>query len=220
MGKVFYMKKGQISSESGDSQGGLPVGTIWLYTANGTFEVPITGTYKIEMHGGGGGSTCSYTDSGSYVGATGGGSGEIYETTLSKGTSYNLVIGTGGTKASMVSLSSRGDSETAGTGGTTSFGDLYSLAGGTGAYVSTYGPDFWEDGYSVRAGSSSGSAATAGIACDSSYPLGSGDSLIGGKGNVFNTTQTYGNGGSVSSNNPQNGQPGAIIITLLSKGAS
>ena len=67
--------------------------THWLYTRPGTFLVPVTGDYLIEMHGGGGGGA-SVGMAG--IGGGGGGSGEQFSRTLQKGAVFTIAIGTGG----------------------------------------------------------------------------------------------------------------------------
>lgn len=84
-----------------------------LITTSGTITLPVTGTYYLEMHGGGGGS-----------GITGniaaGGSGQVYNSIqLSAGT-YSVTIGKGGSSSY---------EEAATNGGDTSFGS-YTVAGG------------------------------------------------------------------------------------------
>lgn len=78
---------------------------------SGSFVVPFTGRYYLELHGGGG--------SGGYR-ASGGGSGQTYnEIVLTKDSIIPVTVGVGG--------SIRGSSGSA--GGTTTFGE-YSVAGG------------------------------------------------------------------------------------------
>ena len=180
-----------------------PVGTTWLYEYgdDGTFEAPVTGTYKIEMHGGGGGAAyCVKTSDSSKKGlAGGGGSGEIYTQVLEKGSSHAITIGAGGTAGTDPN---RHNSAQGSDGGTTTFGGL-SIAGGGGAYVQT------SSAIDPRAGAASGSIAST----DSGY---SGVSNCpGGQGNINEPSQTYGDGGNVVNNVPNAGQHGAVIITFM-----
>lgn len=166
----------------------VPVGTTWLFEENGTFTVPADGKYQIEIHGGGGGAAYA-----SPCSAGGGGSGELIELALTEGDAWDITIGAGGTR--------KQGNGTGGTGGTSYFGS-FAQPGGAGGYV--------YNAYStVRNGEASGSIASKGGA------TASGTNAGGGQGNINNTAQTYGDGGSVVNSTAQNGQPGAVIITYL-----
>ena len=174
-----------------------------------SFEVPATGRYEIEMHGGGGGAMAFATTitipnptTGQPVTQTvrvnisGSGSGEIYTLELLKGESYPVTVGKGAdalTAGSMVQFF----------GETTSFGDK-SLAGGGSPSGVLMSPTI---------GASSGSIATQGSSAPGIGP----QSVTGGYGNKDKPSQTYGNGGSVVSGSPQNGSDGAVIVTYLGK---
>lgn len=67
--------------------------THWLYTRTGTFLVPVTGDYLIEMHGGGGGGADIGMAS---IGGGGGGSGEQFSCILQKGSVFTITVGLGG----------------------------------------------------------------------------------------------------------------------------
>lgn len=67
-----------------------PIGTTWLFEEDGTFEVPATGNYELELHGAGGHANVS---SNGFNGYGGGGSGQIYEVKLTIGESYQISIG-------------------------------------------------------------------------------------------------------------------------------
>lgn len=72
----------------------IPVGTQWILdtVGSGTWEVPATGEYEIEMHGAGGNATIRpihYMDY--YI--SGGGSGELYTTMLEAGEVIDYVVG-------------------------------------------------------------------------------------------------------------------------------
>ena len=196
--KTYYYNAGTGSftapSTGGDS--GVAVGTTWAYTSNGTFEVPADGSYQIEMHGGGGGACVRTTYDSSwnayYALASGGGSGEMYTLALTKGEHYAITIGSGG-----ASISGGPSVDAAEAGGSTSFGS-YTVNGGGGG-----------DGRGSVGGAAHGSLATSGAF------ISGGGTVAGGYGNKNNTAQTYGNGGSVTASSPQNGQPGAVIITYL-----
>ena len=183
------------------------IGTIWIYEEDGTFEVPITGTYQVEMHGGGGGGAINHVDTSSFKSfAGGGGSGEIYNVNLIKGRVINVTIGAGGKGAK----TGNGSTAIGGQGGTTTFGDL-SLDGGfggTAAKAEIY----------TKGGAASGSLASAG-----GYGVNN-NTLTGyakkGEGNTSNTEQTYGDGAGVSGSEiytPESGQPGAVIITFMGR---
>lgn len=188
--------------------------TTYTYTSNQTFVVPITGTYSIEMHGGGGGGGggvyCrTYMGTGSPTacayGGAGGGSGELYTATLTKGTSYALTIGKGGSGGNGAEDEANIAEATADNGqdgGTTKFGNLYSISGGKGgggAHVYLYNNKEVDDGAN---GASVGSLASgkSGGATTGSY----GDGGSGG-------SATYYSGAESGST----GQNGVIIIKLI-----
>lgn len=168
-------------------------GNTWAYLSDGTFLVPYTGRYEIEMHGGGGGGGYGSVSDYLYTGGGGGGSGELYTVTLEAGTSIPITIGAGG--------------KDCGDGGTTTFGDL-SLAGGAGGN--------W--GTNNTGGAASGSLATAGGA-GIKTTASSGAGGAGGYGNINKPSLTYGNGGrggtSQATNSEEDGYDGAVLITYL-----
>ena len=217
MGKVMFLKKGEVHT----APVGVPpveVGTIWLFTENGTFTVPANGKYRVEMHGGGGGGASSQlytvTTDGYYHiyihGPGGGGSGEIYEVTYTKNTEIPITIGAGGSGGPKLAGSS-GNGSDGGSGGTTSCGNL-SIAGGRGGSFNN----------SLTGGAASGSLATAGANGISNVSQNDNPG-VGGQGNKNNTAQTYGDGGNAGgfrygeSQTGSAGQPGAVIITYLGK---
>jgi hypothetical protein len=148
VGKKFYSNAGtDVFYSNLEHPPVVDVGTVWLYTSNNSFTVPITGKYQVEMHGGGGGGGgAGNKTTGSYVlasGYGGGGSGQLYTLQLTKGDSYAIVVGVGGQAgiaskiytewedANSYSSSTRTAATAGGTGGTTSFGS-YSVKGGNG----------------------------------------------------------------------------------------
>lgn len=186
--------------------------TVFTITSSQTFTVPETGYYSIEMHGGGGGGGGAYYMGSPIVasnsGSGGGGSGQLYTGVhLTKGTQYNVTIGGGGLMGW-----AHGDNGVA--GGTTSFGSLYSLAGGGGGVTAT-------SFSAVGGGSASGSLASAGPQSNV-YQTTSIGGVSGGYGNTNKTSQTYGNGGASgwtnngACANGANGSAGAVILTLTS----
>lgn len=180
--------------------GSVDIGTIWLFESNGTFVVPANGVYQVEMHGGGGGMGGNTKPGSSYVFVgTGGGSGEVYNIDLTKGDSIPVTIGAGG--ASNYDPDST-STKTAGTGGTTLFGDLLSVAGGGG-------------GNANAAGAASGSLASAGASVKTGGLSGAVEDVAGGEGNINNTAQTYGDGGYLANEVAYDGKPGAVIITYM-----
>lgn len=223
MGHVMFMQKGNEHTEPGS----LPVGTMWLFTSNGSFEAPEDGQYQIEMHGGGGGGAYyvwgwqdEYEEThGAVPGGGGGGSGEIKTITLAKGDVNAITIGAGG--AAGISYGSSG-----GAGGTTKFGSL-SVEGGKGATLGYITYDYIRNS---AGGAASGSIATAGGTGVGAWDKATYTGGAGGLGNSANAAQPYGNGGAgtsakynyASSVNAsvvaQPGQPGAVIITYLGKG--
>lgn len=184
----------------------VEVGTIWLFTEDGTFNVPATGTYQVEMHGGGGGGAICRVSSSIVGRAGGGGSGELHEITLSQGQSIPVTVGLGGAGATGTS-----GTQSATAGGQTTFGDL-SVNGGGGAKCkgsATTSP-------TATAGTASGSLATDGSSSTSSAT----GTIAGGEGNSNNTAQTYGDGGSAFNLTSVNyigndGYPGAVIVTFM-----
>lgn len=178
----------------------VPVGTTWTIIEDTTWEVLATGSYQIEMHGGGGGaariSGSSFGQSVTIL-SSGGGSGELYVQNLTKGEKIQAVIGAGGqrenTSFALASI-------TGGTGGTTTFGTL-SLAGGGG-------------GRAVSGGTSSGGDASGSLASPGAT-LASKGRARGGYGNWRNESQPYGNGGDAVIDMAFDGNSGAIIITCL-----
>lgn len=96
--------------------GGYDMGgsTEWLITSSGSWTVPRTGRYMLELYGGGGGTDRQLNSSG----YTGGASCQHYNSiSLTKGENINIAIGSGGTDNNA--------------GGATSFGS-YSVSGGGG----------------------------------------------------------------------------------------
>ena len=92
----------------------VPVGTVWDFTANGLFEVPASGNYKITLVGAGGKGgngtsnvSCrrgSASRSVSGSGGGGGGSGETVIQTfrLKSGNTLNVIVGASNGAASKV----------------------------------------------------------------------------------------------------------------------
>lgn len=173
------------------SRPAIPVGPIWTIAESGDWEVPATGSYLVELHGGGGGAYVINTR-----GASGGGSGEIYIAEFAEGDIVPVQIGNGGATPG-------GDGEE------TTFGAL-SCPGGGGGKAEIITPT----NIIFTAGSSSGSIATTGIVATTSAT----GTTKGGYGNRENIEQTYGNGGSFTGRTALAGQPGAAIITYLGEG--
>lgn len=209
MGHVMFMRKGDVHTVPEN----VAVGTIWRFTSNGTFTVPAIGKYQVEIHGGGGGAAgiaqAKYRDEAGSLFATGGGSGELYETALEKGQQVSVTVGTGGAGAWTTSTSGKARG---GTGGASTFGSL-SCAGGGGGYVS--GSNNSDAYYEV--GKASGSLSSGGSWLIKSATLSSINVSSKGEGNTNNKAQSYGDGGVVSAGVPKDGQPGAVIVTYLGK---
>lgn len=130
-----------------------PLNASNIFTENGTFVVPETGNYTIELHGGGGGGggglrwRMSSDDSYTYqTGGDGGHSGSKYTNVrLTAGQIYTITVGKGGAGGSSASSSEwSGMSATAGHNGTkSSFGNLYAVEGGKGGGKATgYGSSY------------------------------------------------------------------------------
>lgn len=99
----------------------LPIGTQYVFdtVGNGTWECPVSGNWKIELHGGGGGG--SRGEMGIFsVGAGGGGSGAEGVFRLTSGVAYDYTVGKGGAR------SSKGEK--------TIFGEHSITGGGAGPY--------------------------------------------------------------------------------------
>lgn len=177
------------------------IGQSFILLNSGSFVVPVTGKYRIEIHGGGGGNGGDFGHwSWQYrrnirvtLGGAGGGSGEVYNNVqLTAGDIIPYTIGKGGTNGS--EGSNRYEPSTPATdgtqGGTTTFGS-YSIAGGmygTAATLTVKG----------TGGVGSGSIATAG-----SFSEDGNSKRVGSGGSEFGN---YGNGGGVD---------GAVIVTYL-----
>ena len=182
----------------------------WEYIEDGTFTVPKSGKYKIEMHGGGGGGGGGAkvwdSDRRRYYkasGGDGGGSGESYIQVLNRGDNYNIKIGKGGTggrsrDASDYNAGATAEGGTGTDGGSTKFGDLLSVAGGIGG----------KGGYAR-------STLTGGYANDGSD--GSASGSLANKKSGGSSKDNYGDAGSggSSSSSGRDGTSGAIFITYL-----
>lgn len=189
----------------------VPVGTVWTITEDGDWEVLATGNYQVELHGGGGGAggglNVNYGET-YWSGGAGGGSGELFNASLTKGEIISAQIGQGGSGGNAGSSFSQGTDGNAGS--KTSFGDFFVNGGDYGRAPKTSGNILSQYPYG---GAASGSIATAGSS-GSTYA-----NAVGGYGNKNNQSQRYGNGGSGKQNGAgESGQPGAAIITYLGKG--
>lgn len=193
----------------------VPVGTTWTITSSQSWEVPATGNYQVELHGGGGGGRgggwlgyvseeTSY-DYRTFSGGGGGGSGQLQMVALTRSDVIAITIGNGGS-ASTVNNNAYGN---ASNGEASSFGTHFSVNGGGAG--------------SVGGGSAAGNIATNGASGEIVYNGISYNYGVGGYGYSSKPSQTYGNGGnggqgdmrSVNCKNGSPGQPGACIITYL-----
>lgn len=175
------------------------IGQSFILLNSGSFVVPATGKYRIELHGGGGGNGGDYIVwiqnrrryGQEVLGGAGGGSGEVYNNVqLAAGDIIPYTIGKGGSNGKDTSNQSSNPATDGTQGGTTTFGS-YSIAGGM------YGTAATRLSRGV-CGVGSGSIATAGYFSEdgNSKRVGSGGSEFG----------NYGNGGGVD---------GAVIVTYL-----
>lgn len=196
-GKTFYMYGTAAAGEYGQANasgityafaaiGGNDIGgqTEWTITSSGTWTVPRTGRYMLELYGGGGGGF-SYRASFGSAFASGGSSCQHYDSiNLTVGTSVSVTIGTGGYRMPYGSIVS----DTVATG--TSFGN-YSVAGGG----NSVGVDSLTTG--GAAAGNYGKAGTANMTSstvDNNYPNG----VLGSKyGYGSSNTQNYGGSGAV-----------------------
>lgn len=197
----------------------LPIGTIWTITESGTFVVEETGKYTLELHGGGGGGAGGvyvpaippYQPAMSIGGGGGGGSGTTFtDVALTKGQVITVTIGAGGDGGTEGTYdynpSYNYAIHTGKNGGTTTFGS-YSVEGGKGGGAPGYPPESLVEG-----GSASGSIATNGATASGQT------GGPGGYGNASNPSQLFGNGGNGGNATVSGtaGQPGAVILTLVS----
>lgn len=179
------------------------IGTVWLYEygQDGTFVVPKTGKYLVEIFGGGGGGAASY-----YLGsppsaavASGGSAHQKYTLMLTEGDSYAVTVGKGGTKDNIQDSTIHCHG---GEGGTTTFG-AYSCAGGKGGSVVSDG-----NASVATGGSGSGNNGSDGNGKTLTYPEWDGSTssdtiTVGGYAG-------YGAGGSASSFVPSDSVGGTI----------
>lgn len=179
----------------------VEVGTKWILTdSSGTFKVPASGNYQVEIHGGGGGGrmTLQTGYDSIYDVCGGGGSGEVYTAEFTRGDIISYTVGKGGTGV-------KNAVPTDGEGST--FGDLAIDGGGGGLPARLSGS--YE--YIPRPN------AVGSLATDGAYVSGTGKAQ-GGYGNKNKPTQTYGNGGSAGGSLTSfNGKDGGIIVTYLGK---
>lgn len=54
------MTSHDYSIKAGETQKAVPAGTAWTITESGQWEVPATGQYQVELHGGGGGAAIDF----------------------------------------------------------------------------------------------------------------------------------------------------------------
>ena len=212
----------------------------WEYIEDGTFTVPKSGKYKIEMHGGGGGggggaAAIQPSEAGcSASGGGGGGSGETYIIILTKDASYNIIIGSGGS-GGRGDVSVRASFPSAGgtngkNGGSTSFGSLYSVSGGEGGIGgSARFPSLSSKAVSYGSGGTKiGSLAQNGESGTGSGSSSKGHCYGGEGGSSGSSNGKYGYGGAGGNaghpnyggsgyyaNSGESGQPGAVFITYL-----
>lgn len=165
------------------------IGQSFILLNSGSFVVPATGKYRIEIHGGGGGAGGGFiiehtpTEERQYNGGLGGGSGEVYNNvTLTIGDVISYTIGVGGHSGSSGGYNPYTEATDGTQGGTTTFGE-YSIVGGLGGGAATNQANGID-------GLQSGNLA---------------DGQSGGS-----TFGNFGNGGTRG-----NGVDGAIIITYL-----
>lgn len=204
----------------------LPVGTEFIINTVGqnTWVCPVSGLYRIELHGGGGGGGgANYYTPYTYVcyshlGGGGGGSGTVVEVSLQKDKSYSITIGKGGSpgRAGNEALGTNGNA-----GGSSSFASTYTVNGGGGGQGDETDPRKQSIG-----GSASGNVGVSGedgYSENGSSPTLAKDGGAGGSGGgkYGNTYGKGGNGGGASRTFPVTffdgyaGANGACIITYL-----
>ena len=192
----------------------LPIGYQEIIDSVGinTWLCPATGTWNLELHGGGGAGGYGTAKEQFWPGdggGGGGGSGEQTELELSAGVYYEITIGAGGKQTT--------EATTAGPGDFSYFkrstSTLLSVSGGRGGVCG---------GNIGNGGIKSGSLATKGEDGKRAefYP---GTGGAGGYGNSSKPNQLYGNGGKGGDGSEvankkipgEDGQSGAAILTYL-----
>ena len=171
--------------------------TEWTITSSGTWTVPRTGRYYLELYGGGGGAN-NYGNLRIITGAVSGGSScQSYDSiNLIKGDSISVSIGVGGT-------SDYGSTSTRISTGT-SFG-MYSVAAGGMATV----PSTTE--------TPSGGTKAGNLGTDGSYTSSFSSGALNYSNGTLKTRYGYGGWGGVSSSTSGEtaGGPGAVYLKYL-----
>ena len=188
MKEITEMWAGENGAKKNIFSYGLPIGTQWVFEEYGTFVVPQTGKYEIELHGGGGPAfwiVSSYTRY-----SSGGGSGEMYTADLVGGTEYAIEVGK--KKANWF-----------GDGGSTKFGELFTIEGGSRS----------NSNFPQSSGSLATNGKTKSYWVDGDYLQGG----LGNRNKPSQKYGNGGDMYSDSSGNPVagDGEDGAAIITLI-----
>ena len=241
---TFYLKV-KVKDNNGRESSVYSIGAktevmtkYWEFINDGTFVVPVTGQYKIEMHGGGGGgsgnissrlySSGSPSSYATASGTGGGGSGEIYNTTLNVNDSFEINIGTGGKGGIGKTQNDQEDKNEYGypgsDGGVTKFGTLFSVAGGAGGGAPYTQINRKGNYYGVTGvpGKGSGSLGSSGGSGYDTYNKvggygGSGGATKGSYGSGGRGGSSSGTGYSLEANDGNNGEPGAVFITFIGR---
>lgn len=182
--------------------------TRWIFDEGGTFTVPKTGYYAVELHGGGGGGGlgCGGCTEGVSSGGGGGGSGERVVLHLVKGETYQVVVGAGGEPGERGGTSSFGANSVGGGypggDGTYTNSNTYAGAGGNkcGSLASPgeKGSAFWGSGDLTAHGGSPGSGGCAIAEYSTRGTGGTGGKAMGGR-----------------SYEGDAGKPGVVIVDYL-----
>jgi hypothetical protein len=190
----FYIRRVNVNTFSGMLFQNTVIGTTsWI--------APFTGNIKVLVVAGGGGS-------GGGIAGGGGGGGVIYDPSVAvtKGTSYTITVGAGGTSGGYVSAPAPGN------GGNSVFGSYIAIGGGAGgmySYVggSTGGSGGGGAGNATTSTVTNGGSGTAeqGYAGGSGYVNSSGSFAVGGGGggagavggNATNSPGGIGGGGGI-----------------------
>lgn len=204
----------------------IPIGTTWVLTEEGMWNPPVRGLYEIDIHGGGwGGLVVDGYDEMEYgpwkVTAGGPGFGKSYVRTLNPETDY-LIVDTVGIGVPGETVQENSDSyihmpnsdnrtmcvvwRDDGSGHEVFDSD----SDDGGVFMLVVSPDgiYPYNGFTDKCGN---------LATGGAYHLGYQVQpfVAGGLGNKNKPEQLYGNGGAVINGVPQDGQPGAVIITYL-----
>lgn len=188
-----FLKRGMLMLCLFAGMQSMLLGQTQTFNVSGTFTVPHKVTsVKAELWGGGGGG--GYQQTNNKRGAAGGGGGAFSQKntiTVTSGTSYSVVVGTGGQGAS--------NSLSASNGGQTSFNGITANGGGAGS------------GHTAGVGGIAGSNGDINFAGGSSVNSSSADELGGSGGGASANSQNNGANGAASQDKNLGGAGGTGV---------